>query len=133
MADPVWADFVSLQTSEENNRIDVRCRFCDTGITFYENATDPILSTYACRGSWKYGYGMSCENSRTEFEIRKMSKYQMYLNYYVNPPIIDEIWVLKLEEHVGKQAFHYLAKGDYNDKIKAGLDRLEFLRKKAMK
>jgi len=133
MAAPVLADFISLQASEEKNRIDVRCRLCDTGVSFYDHATDPALSTYACRGSWRYGYGMSCENSRTDFELRRMTQLQLSLNYYINPPIVDEIWVLKLEEHVGKQAFHYLAKGSYDDKIKAGLDRLEFLRKKAMK
>jgi hypothetical protein len=121
-------DLLSLELDEDDvKHVDVRCRRCESGVRFWINSTDPLKSVYRCNGdTW------TCGVSWTWYDLHwgSMSD-KLHHFFYTEAPIPqEELWKMKLEEHNGTTAYHYLVKATWEERLGEAVKRLEILRAK---
>jgi hypothetical protein len=126
----IHIDLLSLEHDEEEedvSHIDVRCRRCEAGITFWPHSVDALKSTYHCNS----GFDL-CGLAWTWYDLhRGPLSNKLHHFFYTDAPIpMEEMWKMETEYYVGKTAYSYLREATFKERMAEAEKRLEIARAK---
>lgn len=120
-------DFFSLELDEDEGipHVDVRCRRCEAGVSFWPNHVDYFKSLYHCDGdAFMCGLSWNWHDIHLGAYVGKLHHF-----FYTEAEIpVEELWKLALEEKVGRTAFYHLRKVSWEERMEEGVRRLEIHR-----
>lgn len=133
----IHADLLAVSSHELKDKVDLRCRFCDGKIKYFENWADQSESEFACFGVSNVSYIVYgeeyCYNKMRRWELAKATEDEMNRRFYVKLRLPeDKIFRLCFSEKGPLTSYHYVREATDEEYREEAVKVLEKIRKQAI-